>query len=99
MSDNTLLKNENKTKIEKPRKYKVVLLNDNYTTMEFVIEVLMMVFSKSFNEASKIMLDVHKKGKGIVGSYSYDIALTKVKEVESLAKANKFPLKAEVEEE
>ena len=99
MGGETLFKNENKTKLQKPRKYKVVLLNDNYTTMEFVVEVLMLVFDKSFEDASKIMMDVHKKGKGIVGSYTYDIAVTKVREVENLARQNNFPLKAQVEED
>jgi ATP-dependent Clp protease adaptor protein ClpS len=99
MGDGILYENELKNKIQKPRKFKVVLLNDNYTTMDFVIEVVMTVFGKSFNEASKIMIDVHKKGKGIVGTYSYDIALTKVREVENLARKNNFPLKAKVEEE
>jgi ATP-dependent Clp protease adaptor protein ClpS len=99
MDEGILIENETKSKIQKPRKYKVLLLNDNYTTMEFVVEVIMSVFGKSFNEASKIMMDVHKKGKGIVGIYTYDIAVTKVKEVENLARKSNFPLKAKVEED
>jgi len=95
----TIFENEILTKIDKPKKYKVILLNDNYTSMEFVVEIIMIVFNKPFNEANKIMLDVHKLGKGIVGSYSYDIAVSKVREVENLAKSNNFPLKAIIQEE
>jgi len=79
--------------------YKVVLHNDDYTTMDFVVEVLIIVFHKNVADATKIMLDVHKKGKGIVGFYTQDIAITKVKEVEQLAREREFPLKASIEEE
>ena len=99
MGDGVLNENETSIKIQKPRKFKVILLNDNYTTMDFVIEVIMDVFGKSFEEASKIMIEVHKKGRGIVGTYTYDIATTKVRDVENLARKNNFPLKAVIEEE
>ena len=79
--------------------YKVLLVNDNYTSMEFVIDIIVGVFGKNTQEATKIMLDVHNKGKGLVGLYSYDIALTKVARVEAEAQANSFPLKAVIEEE
>jgi ATP-dependent Clp protease adaptor protein ClpS len=75
----------------------VFLLNDDYTTMDFVVDILMTVFHKSFLDASKIMLDVHRKGKGAVGAYSYDIALTKVNQVHALARQNQFPLKCAIE--
>jgi len=84
-------------KIKEPDQFKVILLNDHYTTMEFVIEVLMSIFHKSIEEASRIMLDVHKKGKGMVGVYTWDIAVTKSEQVHAAAKANEFPLKCIVE--
>jgi ATP-dependent Clp protease adaptor protein ClpS len=79
-------------KIKEPEEFKVILLNDNYTTMEFVVEVLMVIFHKSIFDANKIMLDVHKKGKGLVGLYPWDIAATKTEQVHSAARANEFPL-------
>jgi len=75
----------------------VILLNDHYTTMEFVVEILMAIFHKSIEEASRIMLDVHKKGKGLVGVFTWDIALTKTEQVHTAAKENNFPLKCIVE--
>jgi ATP-dependent Clp protease adaptor protein ClpS len=78
--------------------YKVVLLNDDYTSMDFVVEVLVAVFHKSVSESTKIMLDVHHKGRGIVGIYTYDIASTKAAQVERIAEERGFPLKAIVEE-
>lgn len=92
-------KTKEKIKIKRPKLYKVILHNDDYTTMDFVVEVLIAVFHKSPAEATKIMLDVHKKGKGIVGVYPYDIAVTKAREVEELAKEREFPLRVSVEEE
>lgn len=80
-----------------PEEFRVILLNDDYTTMDFVVAVLMSVFHKSLIEATKIMLDVHQKGRGVVGTYTYDIALTKVNRVHSLAKENGFPLKCIME--
>ena len=75
----------------------MILLNDHYTTMEFVVEILMAIFHKSIEEASRIMLDVHKKGKGLVGVFTWDIALTKTEQVHTAAKENNFPLKCIVE--
>jgi ATP-dependent Clp protease adaptor protein ClpS len=82
---------------KEPEEYRVILLNDDYTTMEFVVTVLMAVFHKSLTESTKIMLDVHKKGKGIVGVYSFDIAVTKINQVQQLARQNGFPLKCTME--
>ena len=82
-----------------PTKYKVLLHNDDYTTMEFVVEILMSIFHKSIAEAKKIMLTVHKSGKGVCGVYTYEIAQTKVHQVKQLAKKSGFPLLATVEEE
>lgn len=80
-----------------PDEYRVILLNDDYTTMEFVVTVLMAVFHKSLIDAQKIMLDVHRKGRGVVGVYSYDIAVTKINQVHEVAKQNGFPLKCIME--
>ena len=78
--------------------YKVLLHNDHYTTMDFVIEVLIKVFKMPSQKATKIMLDVHKKGIGICGVYTFDIAVTKVNQVHNMAKAKDFPLKCSYEE-
>ena len=82
-----------------PKKYKVFILNDDYTSMEFVIDVLMSFFHKSYEEAESIMLEVHKKERGLCGVYSHEIAETKVMQVAKKAKDNGFPLKATMEEE
>lgn len=86
-------------KIKEPEKYKVILLNDHYTTMEFVIAVLMEIFQKNAEDANRIMLDVHKKGKGIVGVYPWDIAATKAEQVHLVARANEYPLRCVIEPE
>jgi ATP-dependent Clp protease adaptor protein ClpS len=83
--------------LKEPEEYSVLLLNDDYTTMEFVVTILMTVFRKSLPDATRIMLDVHKKGKGTVGVYSYDIAVTKINQVHQLARQNGFPLKCTME--
>jgi ATP-dependent Clp protease adaptor protein ClpS len=99
VSSRAIFQEETKIETKKPKLYKVILLNDDYTTMEFVVEVLVTIFHKSVTEATKIMLDVHEKGKGIVGVYTYDIARTKITQVEELSEKNEYPLKAVMEEE
>jgi ATP-dependent Clp protease adaptor protein ClpS len=94
--DDELLEDVEK-EVKEPDMYKVVLHNDDYTTKEFVVEVLQSVFHKPAIEATKIMLDVHKKGKGVVGVYTWDIAQTKVAQVHQLAREREFPLKCTVE--
>ncbi|RJQ50159.1 MAG: ATP-dependent Clp protease adaptor ClpS [Desulfobacteraceae bacterium] len=84
---------------DEPPIYKVLLHNDDYTTMEFVVEVLMHVFNKPVAEATRIMLNVHKQGVGLCGYYSYEIAETKVEAVHVLAVENGFPLKCTMEKE
>jgi len=86
------------TDLEEPRLYKVFLLNDDYTTMDFVVDILCEVFHKSYEEAVQIMLLVHRNGKGLCGIYTYEIAETKIDEVHRRARANDFPLKAVMEE-
>lgn len=84
---------------KEPDLYKVLLHNDDYTTMEFVVQVLMAVFHKTMAESTRIMLNVHQKGVGLCGVYTYEIAETKVDTVEKLARANGFPLKCSMERE
>ena len=86
-------------KTERPRLYKVFLLNDDYTTMDFVVHVLDRVFRTDIVEATRIMLHVHKRGKGLAGVYARDIAETKVAEVHELARQNEYPLRCEMERE
>ncbi|MDB2562570.1 ATP-dependent Clp protease adaptor ClpS [Sulfurimonas sp.] len=85
--------------LKHPKKYKVYILNDDYTSMEFVIEILMNVFHKTYQQAEVIMLEVHKKEKGLCGVYSFEIAETKVMQVSNQARKHGFPLKATMEEE
>ena len=99
MSEKVVYKEDTIIEFKKPKMYKVILLNDDYTTMEFVVEVLIAIFHKSDTEATQIMLDVHKKGKGIVGAYTYDIASTKIAQVEEMSAKNDFPLIAVMEPE
>lgn len=99
MEGKTITIEKNKIKTKKPKHYKVVMYNDDYTTMEFVVDVLMNIFNKKIEEANKIMMDVHKKGRGIAGIYPYDIAVTKVSIAMSFAEEEGFPFKLTVEEE
>ena len=85
-------------KSKRPELFKVVLLNDDYTTMEFVVLVLQQVFNKPEPEAYRIMMQVHIQGRGICGSYTYEIAETKVATVHEMAQENSFPLRAAIEE-
>ncbi len=88
---------EPRQEVKKPRLYKVLLHNDDYTTMEFVVMVLMSVFHHQEPEAVQIMLHVHKKGVGVAGVYSYEIAETKADKVMRLAREHEFPLRCSVE--
>ena len=93
----TLPKEKTTPKIKEPEEYMVILLNDDYTTMEFVIEILMTIFQKNIEDAHRIMLNVHEKGKDIVGVYAWDIAATKAEQVHATARRNDFPLRCIVE--
>lgn len=88
---------KSRKKLKEPEDYRVILLNDNFTTMEFVVSVLMGIFNKKEEDATRIMLDVHQQGRGTVGVYTWDIAHTKANQVHSLARQNEFPLKCIVE--
>jgi len=83
--------------LKEPPMYKVLLHNDDYTTMEFVVELLMSVFHKTFEDATRIMLNIHKTGIGICGIYTYEVAETKVKTTHELATERGYPLKSSIE--
>lgn len=89
---------DEETGLGEPRMYRVILHNDHYTTMDFVVAVLMKIFHRPASEAVRIMLDVHRKGMGMCGVYTYDVAVTKVSQVHRLAKENGYPLKCSCEE-
>jgi len=84
--------------LKEPEDYVVVLLNDDFTTRDFVVEILMLIFHKNHEEATSIMLNVHHKGRGVVGVYTWDIANTKACQVHALAKEYDYPLRCIVEE-
>ena len=92
------LATKTRNKIKPPQSYKVLLHNDNYTTTEFVVFVLESVFKKSLAEATQIMFHVHENGVGVCGSYSFEVAETKVESVHGLAKEYEYPLQATMEE-
>ena len=95
----TTAEEETRQKIDQPRMYKVLLHNDNYTTMEFVVMVLVGVFHKPEAEAVQIMLDVHRKGVGLAGVYPREIAETKLARVSHMARQAQFPLLCTMEPE
>jgi ATP-dependent Clp protease adaptor protein ClpS len=90
---------ESETKLEKPKLFKVILHNDDFTTMEFVVFVLQYVFMRSDAEAFTIMLKVHNEGIGIAGVYPYEVASMKSEKAMNLARAREYPLLCTVEEE
>jgi ATP-dependent Clp protease adaptor protein ClpS len=85
--------------LKEPKLYRVVLLNDDYTTMDFVVEILEGIFHKQPAEAFRIMMQVHTQGRGVCGVYTYEVAETKVSTVHGLAQERGFPLRASIEEE
>ncbi|MDM8539462.1 ATP-dependent Clp protease adapter ClpS [Desulfococcaceae bacterium HSG9] len=97
IEDDVITKSRDKTR--EPSMYKVLLHNDDYTTMEFVVEILKFVFHKNEDRAMTIMLNVHKKGVGVCGVYTYDIASTKINSVHTLARERGYPLRCSMEEE
>ncbi|MDD3288543.1 MAG: ATP-dependent Clp protease adapter ClpS [Alphaproteobacteria bacterium] len=90
---------KSRARTEKPRLYKVFLLNDDYTPMEFVVQLLETVFKKSHEEAMRIMLHVHKKGCGLCGMYSREVAETKVEQALDAARRSQHPLQCTMERE
>ncbi len=99
MSNELEIISDEQLKLQEPKKYKIFLLNDDYSTMDFVISILTRIFKKSQEESTQIMLNIHNNGKEICGIYTYEIASTKVIQVKTLAKEKGFPLKAIMEEE
>jgi len=89
---------ESRPEIKEPPLYRVVLINDDYTPMEFVVGILESVFGMERTRATQVMLEVHTKGKGICGVYNYEIAETKVAQVMSIAKQHQHPLLCTMEE-
>lgn len=90
---------EPKTKTKRPPMYKVILLNDDYTPMDFVVSVLEQIFRRSHAEALQIMLEVHQKGSGLAGVYTRDVAETKVDQAVEYARINDYPLQCALESE
>ena len=97
--DDTGLVTQTKVKTKKPSLYRVVILNDDYTPMEFVVFILERIFNKGSEEAYKIMLHVHNHGVGVCGIFTYEVAETKVAQVLDLARRNEHPLQCDMERE
>lgn len=95
----TGLVTKTRPKVKKPSLYRVLLLNDDYTPMEFVVHVLQKHFNKGLDEATQIMLHVHQNGVGVCGTFTYEIAETKVTQVIDSARRNQHPLQCTMEKE
>ena len=93
------LKERQRIDIKEPRRYKVIIYNDDFTTMEFVVMILIQVFFKSEEEAQALMLQVHHSDKAVVGIYSYDIAVSKANKATKMAREQGYPLRLTVEPE
>lgn len=93
------LKERQRIDLKEPRRYKVIIYNDDFTTMEFVVMILKQVFFKSEEEAQALMLQVHHSDKAVVGIYSYDIAVSKANKATSMARVQGYPLRLTVEQE
>lgn len=98
-SDSTLTDSRNEQKLERPRMWRVLLHNDDYTTQEFVVWVLETVFRKARAEAFTIMMSVHRSGLGVAGVYTHDVAETKLKATKQMAEEQEFPLLVTMEPE
>jgi len=96
--DGGLTVEEEKPKLKPPKQYKVIVNNDDYTPMEFVVQVLMMFFAMDNAKATRVMMSVHTKGKGICGTFSHEIAETKVDQVNEYSRMNQHPLMCTMEE-
>lgn len=98
MATKKSLEFEDELLLKEPQQYQVLLLNDDYSSMDFVVDILMTIFHKSYAEAQNIMIEVHKNQRGLCGVYPYEIAETKVTQVTKIAREQGFPLKAIMEE-
>lgn len=99
METNPAVRDKENTNLKEPSRYIVILHNDDFTTMEFVVLILTTIFGKTEAEANDIMIKVHKDGKGIAGIYTFDIAHSKANKASKKARENGFPLKLTVEKE
>ena len=97
MSTQSASRTREDVRIREPKRYQVIMHNDDFTTMEFVVEILIDIFHKDPVSAEALMLDVHKKGRAVVGQYPYDIAVTKVNTAMARAEAEGFPFRLSVE--
>jgi ATP-dependent Clp protease adaptor protein ClpS len=97
--EQTFLRERQRTNLKEPRRYKVTIYNDDFTTMEFVVRVLTEVFFKSRTDAETLMMTVHKSDKAVVGIYTYDIAVSKVQKATQMARSEGFPLRLTYEPE
>ncbi len=95
----TKVRNKTKVKTKEPKKYAVIMHNDDVTTMDFVVEVLKNIFFKTPDQAQELMMEVHTKGSAVVGVYTYDIAVSKALKTMRIAAGNNFPLKLSWREE
>ena len=93
------IRERQRTNLREPRRYKVIIYNDDFTTMEFVVMILQQVFLKSEEDANALMLQVHHSDKAVVGIYSYDIAVSKARKATTMAREQGFPLRLTVEPE
>jgi ATP-dependent Clp protease adaptor protein ClpS len=96
---NTGIATKTRPKTKKPAMYRVIMLNDDYTPMEFVVMVLQHFFRKSHDDATQIMMHVHQRGVGVCGVYTYEVAETKATQVMELARKNQHPLQLQIEKE
>ena len=97
--EQTRIRERQRTNLREPRRYQVIIYNDDFTTMDFVVKVLVEVFLKTEADAEALMLQVHHSGKAVVGIYSYDVALSKVGKATRMAREAGFPLRLTVEPE
>jgi ATP-dependent Clp protease adaptor protein ClpS len=91
-------KSKSKLKYAKPKMFNIIICNDDYTGMDFVVDILVKIFNKNIIQATELMLEIHNKGQGIAGQYTLDVAMTKKTKVEKAARENNFPLNINVEE-
>lgn len=97
--EQSAIKERQRTDLREPRRYKVTIYNDDFTTMDFVVKILTLVFFKSEAEAETLMLQVHHSDKAVVGIYSYDVATSKVRKATNMAREEGFPLRLTVDPE
>ena len=98
MTENQTIEKPGVTKLKAPNKYHVIMLNDDTTPMDFVISVLTQVFNKDVETAKQIMIEIHNKGRGVAGAYSFEVAEQKCAETTTISRRNNYPLEVTIEE-